>query len=265
MYDTRLVPAPLLTLAHDTATALGREWEVLGLLQTAILSHRLGFHCSLDIDKDQLRITAFVPTTTDPERPVEPVVTTTAMAQADGTAVADIVRSAVLPHFGRRDAIEALALLSLPLREANIPAIAQGTRERTEIKLQAREGGDPLIAIVMTSPRHGAVHVGLVLERLTAEQAIRCARPAMHEQLPYVEASAAVIASEVHTVLAAFPGLRATPSLAGPRFTIIQTHGSNLKIRHDAAAIAPDAPLALAIPQATVATAYAVLRAYAAN
>ncbi|MGW0731695.1 hypothetical protein [Streptomyces sp. NPDC002851] len=265
MYDTRLVPAHLLALARNTAAALGREWKVLGLLQTAILSHPLGLHCSLNADRDSLRITAFVSTTSDPAQPAEPVIATTPMARLDGATVANVIHSKVLPHFGRKDAIAALRLLSLPLRDAHIPAICQGSVERTEIELRADDGGNPLISLVMTSPRDDAVHVGLLLDRLTVDQAIRCARPAIPAQLPDAEAPSAAFAAEVHSVLDAFPGLNATPSMAGPRFTIVQTPGSSIKIRHDMAAVSADTPLALSIPKTSIATAYAVLRAYTAK
>ncbi|MGW1053569.1 hypothetical protein [Streptomyces sp. NPDC001155] len=246
----------------DTATVLGPEWQVSGLLSSALLVHPLGFHCALDIHANTLQVSAFVTTSRNPARDVEAVTVTMPVEDADGEAVAEMLHNKVLPHFGRQDAIAALRLLSMPLRDAKIPAVAKGTTSRTEIELRLGDGGNPVITVVMTSPHDDSVQVGLLLDRLTLDQAIRCARAALHDQLPTVGPTRGRFAPDVDTVLDALPGLSASQSQAGPRFTIIRTPDDALKIRHDAHAIAPDAPLGLAIPETTVTTAYAVLRAY---
>ena len=264
VYSTELVPAALLTLVTDTATVLGPEWQVSGLLSSALLAHPLGFHCALDIHANTLQISAFVTTSRNPARDVEAITVTLPVKDADGEAVAEVLHSKVLPHFGRQDAIAALRLLSMPLRDAKIPAVAQGSTSRTEIELKLGDGGNPVITVVMTSPHDDSVQVSLLLDRLTPDRAIRCARAALHDRLPTVGYTRGRFAPDVDTVLDALPGLSASQSQAGPRFTIIRTPDDALKIRHDALAIAPGAPLGLAIPETTVATAYAVLRAYSA-
>ncbi|UQA93670.1 hypothetical protein [Streptomyces halobius] len=268
LYSTRHVPAHLLALASDTADVLGPEWEVTGLLSTAMLTHPLGFRVSLDAQADILRISAFVSTSSDPARLPEAISHTMPMTRRDGpskgsAALADLIHTKVLPHYGRLDAIAALRLLSLPLRDAKIPATAQGGPDRAEIDLRAEDGGNPVITVVITFSHDDGVHVGLLVDRLTTDQAILCARPALPTQLPAGIDPALGFAPEVHTVLDAMPGLTAAFSQSGPRFTIIRTPTDDLKIRHDARAIEPDAPLGLAIPETSVATAYAVLRAYA--
>lgn len=265
VYSTDLVPDPLLALVTETATVLGPEWEVSGLLSTALLTHPLGFHCAVDVRSDTLEVSTFVTTSRNPARDLETVTITTPLEGADGKAVAEILHSRVLPHFGRMDAIAALRLLSMPLRDAKIPAVAQGSASRTEIELKPDDGGNPVIAVVMTSPHDDCVQVGLLLDRLTPEQAIRCARAALPDGLPAVEHIAGQFAPEVDSVVDALPGLSATKSMAGPRFTIIRTPDDGVRIRHDAQAITPDAPLGLAIAETTVTTAYAVLRAYTAG
>lgn len=265
VYSTDLVPAPLLALVTDTAAALGPEWEVSGLLSTALLTHPLGFHCAVDVRSETLEISTFVTTSHNPARELEAMTITAPLEGADGKAVAEILHSRVLPHFGRLDAIAALRLLSMPLRDAKIPAVAQGTTSRTEIELKPGDGGNPVITVVMTSPHDDCVQVGLLLDRLTPEQTIRCAKAAFPDRLPAVEHTTGRFAPEVDIVVDALPGLSATVSMTGPRFTIIHTPGDGLRIRHDAQAIAPGAPLGLAIAETTVATAYAVLRAYTAE
>ncbi|MEN8649158.1 hypothetical protein ABCR94_00525 [Streptomyces sp. 21So2-11] len=270
LYSTSQVPAHLLALAADTADTLGPEWEVTGLLSTAMLTHPLGFRVSLDTQADTLRISAFVTTSHNPAKLPEAISHTMSMPRRgadskDSAALASVIHTKVLPHYGRLDAIAALRLLSLPLRDAKIPAIAQGSTDHAEINLRANDGGNPVLTIVITFPHRDGVHVGLLLDRLNTRQAIRCARPALPAQLPGDTDPTLGFAPEVHTVLDAIPGLHAAFSQSGPRFTIVRTPTDDLKIRHDARAIDPDAPLTLAIPETSVATAYAVLRAYAAQ
>ncbi|WP_189956811.1 hypothetical protein [Streptomyces alanosinicus] len=104
-----------------------------------------------------------------------------------------------------------------------------------------------------------------MLDQLPVSWAIRCARAALPEPSAAPEhATAADFDPPVHAVLDALPVLRAAPSLAGPRFTILCAPDQQVTVRHDANAADPTAPMALFLPTAPIATAYAVLRAYTA-
>ncbi|GHE09207.1 hypothetical protein [Streptomyces alanosinicus] len=112
-YDTSLVPARLLTLATDTATALGPEWSVTGLLSTAILVHPFGLRIQLRLHADGLRISALTAMSSTPGNPDE-IRATAPITEATGHKAAELIHTRVLPPLGQRDAHAALRLLSLP-------------------------------------------------------------------------------------------------------------------------------------------------------
>ncbi|MFF4606132.1 hypothetical protein ACFY12_25750 [Streptomyces sp. NPDC001339] len=261
-YDTSLVPARLLTLATDTARALGPDWSVTGLLSTAIVVHPFGLRVQLRLPEGGLRISTLAAMSSTPGNPAE-ITATMPIAQASGQTVAELIHSQVLPRLGRRDAYAALRLLTLPLRSARIAAVAQAQADSDSIVLHKSDDGEPVIRVRIPAPYGGTV--GLLLDRLSVDRAIRCAEAAPPEPHTVQGSTApAGFAAEVYTVLDALPALRAAPSLAGPRFTILRSADQQVTVRHDANATDPAAPMALFLPAAPIATAYAVLRAYTA-
>ncbi|MGG2460512.1 hypothetical protein ACO0M4_11930 [Streptomyces sp. RGM 3693] len=259
-YGAHLTPARLLTLASNTASALGPEWSATGLLSAATLAHPLGLRVQLHLHADALHISAQAAMSSAPGRPAEITVTAPA-TQVDSGSAAELIHSQVLPHLGHRDAHAALRLLSLPLRSAGIPAIAQWQRDSVGIALRKNNDGEPVISVHVLTPYDG--HVALLLDHLSVGRAIRCAQAALLEA-PATTAEQEPFAGAVQAVLDAIPDLRAAPSLAGPRFTILRRPDAHVTVRHDANAADPAAPMALFLPKATIATAYAVLRTYAA-
>ncbi|MFI6088485.1 hypothetical protein [Streptomyces sp. NPDC051218] len=261
-YDTQLVAPELLTLTDQTAAALGPEWTVTGLLGTAIVTHPLGLRCSLQTRDGLLSVSAFASQDNEPRQPARTFTSTIPMKSANGVKVAELIHSQVLPHFGRRDALAALRLLSLPLRDARLPAIAKGTNARSELVFEGEDIANPTLWIHMRSPRPGAVSVKVRMNRLTAERAIRCGRAALTRPLSHREGEADPFPPEVRTVLDALPEVNGAPPRAG--FTNLYPTPGLLEILHDANAAEPGAPFALRTSDTLPATAYAVLRAYTA-
>lgn len=261
-YDTQLVAPDLLTLTEQTAAALGPEWAVTGLLGTAIVTHPLGLRCSLQARDGLLSISAFASQNSGPRQPAKPFTVTVPMRSANGVKVATVIHGQVLPHLGRRDAHAALRLLSLPLRDAQLPAVAQGTPARSSLVLESEDSSNPALCIHIRSPRPGAVGVNVRMDRLTAKQAIRCGRAALTRPTSHREGEADPFPPEVRAVLDALPEISGAPPQAG--FTnLYPTHGP-LEILHDAHAAEPGTPFALRTSDTSIAVAYAVLRAYTA-
>ncbi|MBT2676833.1 hypothetical protein J7E95_39830 [Streptomyces sp. ISL-14] len=261
-YDTQLVAPDLLTLTEQTAAALGPEWAVTGLLGTAIVTHPLGLRCSLRTRDGLLSVSAFVSQDSEPHHPAKPFTATISMENANGGKVAELIHTQVLPHFGRRDALAALRLLSLPLRDARLPAMAEGTAARSELVLEGGDSANPALCIQMRSPRPGAVSVNVRMNQLTAERAIQCGRAALTRPSSHLESEADPFPPEVRAVLDALPEINGAPPRTG--FTsLYPTHGP-LEILHDANAAEPSAPFALRTSDTSIAAAYAVLRAYSA-
>jgi hypothetical protein len=261
-YDTQLVAPDLLALADETAAALGPEWTVTGLLGTAIVAHPLGLRCSLHIRDGLLSISAFVSTGRYPDQPAKEFTATTPMKSTDGVKVAELIHGQVLPHFGRHDAIAALRLLSLPLRDAQLPVMAQGTLNHSELALHANGNTTPVLDVRMSSPRFGAVSVNVHLNQLTADRVIRCGRAALLPA-PLAASDRARFAPDVLAVMDAIPELGAAAPLAG--FTTLYRSEAGATITHDENAVNADAPFSIRLPGTSPATAYAVLRAYAAE
>lgn len=261
-YDTQLVAPNLLALADETAAALGPEWAVTGLLGTAIVTHSLGLRCSLQNRDDLLSVSAFVSTDSDPGQPAKPITATTPMKSTDGVKLAELIHGQVLPHFGRHDAIAALRLLSLPLRDAQLPVVAQGTADRSKLALHANGSTTPALDVRMSAPRVGAVSVNVRLNQLTADRAIRCQRAALLPA-PRSASDRALFAPDVLAVMDAIPELGAAPPLAG--FTTLYRSEGGATITHDENAVNADARFSIRLSGATPATAYAVLRAYTAK
>ncbi|MEU4999316.1 hypothetical protein [Streptomyces sp. NPDC021622] len=259
-YDTQLVAPDLLALAEQTATTLGPEWAVTGLLGTAIVTHPFGLRCSLQTRDGLLSVSAFVSQDSEPRQPAKPFTATTPLQSANGVKVAELIHSQVLPYFGRRDARAALRLLSLPLRDAQLPAVAQGTAARSELVLEGGDSANPTLSIHIRSPRPGAVSVNVRMNRLTAERAIQCGRAALTRPPSHLEGEADPFPPDVRAVLDALPEINGAPPRAG--FTnLYPTHGP-LEILHDANAAEPSAPFALRTSDTSIAATYAVLRAY---
>ncbi|MEU9334127.1 hypothetical protein AB0D49_13355 [Streptomyces sp. NPDC048290] len=261
-YDTQLVAPCLLTLTEQTAAALGPEWAVTGLLGTAIVTHPLGLRCSLQTRDGLLSVSAFASQDSEPRQPAKPFTATTPMENANGGKIAELIHSQVLPHFGRRDALAALRLLSLPLRDARLPAVAQGTAARSELVLEGGDSANPALCIHMRSPRPGAVSVNVRMNRLTAERAIHCGRAALTRPSSHVEGEADPFPPEVRAVLDALPEINGAPPRDG--FTNLYPAHGPLEILHDANAAEPSAPFALRTSDTSIAAAYAVLRTYTA-
>ncbi|MDN3025711.1 hypothetical protein [Streptomyces sp. S.PB5] len=259
-YDTQLVAPDLLTLTQRTAAALGPEWAVTGLLGTAIVTHPLGLRCSLQSRDGLLSVSAFVSQDSEPHQPAKPFTATTAMENANGGKVAELIHSRVLPHFGRSDALAALRLLSLPLRDARLPAVAEGTAARSELVLEGGDSANPALRIYVRSPRPGAVSVNVRMNWLTAEQAIRCGRTALTRPASHLEGEADPFPPEVRAVLDALPEINGAPPRDG--FTNLYPAHGPLEILHDANAAEPSTPFALRTSDTSIAAAYAVLRTY---
>ncbi|MER6548192.1 hypothetical protein [Streptomyces sp. NPDC001250] len=263
-YDTSLVPARLLTLTTDTAAALGPEWSVTGLLSTAILVHPFGLRLQLRLHSDGLHISALTDMSSTPGNPAE-ITATVPITEATGQKAAELIHTQVLPRLGQRDARAALRLMSLPLRSARIPAVARAQQDSVNLLTYTSDDGAVVISVRISVPYDGTV--ALLLDQLSVSWAIRCARAALPEPSAahvHAHATAASFGPEVHAVLDALPALRATPSLAGPRYTILRTPDEQVTLRHDANAADLAAPMTLFLPTAPIATAYAVLRAYTA-
>ncbi|NIY68105.1 hypothetical protein [Streptomyces malaysiensis] len=281
--DMSLVSEPLRLIAYETAAALGPEWRVEAILSSAIVVHPFGFRVGLDDGTDRVLLTAHVSVSSDLKRPLENVTSEIQTADKRSTTVrrtVEAIRAEILPHFGRENAVAGLRVLSLPLRDVGIPAIAQGGIEQATIKykpvrLDARrlpeyDDGErrPLIVII-TSRADDSTRVGIRIPYLSVREAARmtqAVRPSLTSPMQGIEN----LPEEYRDKLAAeFPGMTAKHVVSDvPRYTELVDPSGVVTIRHALAIKREETSryrtwADVWLRNASVAQAYAVLSAYA--
>ncbi|MEU3979695.1 hypothetical protein AB0F77_06205 [Streptomyces sp. NPDC026672] len=282
--DMRLVAEPLRLIAQDTAATLGPEWRVEAILSSAIVVHPIGFRICLDDGTDQVILTAHVSTSTDKRKPLADV--TAVVETADDRAVTvrrtvDAIRTEILPHFGRENAVAGLRVLSLPLRDAGVSAIAQGSSRQTTIEyrpelLNAKtaeyaEGERRPLGVIITSTGGDDTRVEIRIPHLSIREAARITegiRPGLGHPVRDVKSLPEEVRDEV---AATFPGLTAQHVVSDvPRYTDLKDDSGVLTIRHGLEVTRTDGGMrhrswaAVWLRGATVAQALTVLSAYAA-
>ncbi|ANZ13345.1 hypothetical protein ACH4YO_40610 [Streptomyces noursei] len=281
--DMRLVSEPLRLIAYETAAMLGPEWRVEGILSSAIVVHPIGFRIALDDGADRVLLTAHVSISRDKLRPLEDV--TAVIETADDRSVSvqrtvQAIRTEILPHFGREDAVAGLRVLSLPLRDAGINAIARPHTERTTIEYKRErlnvsireyeDGERRPLHVIITAPTDDSTRVEIRLPHLSVREAARITqgiRPVLGTPMKGVEN----LPKEYRATLAVtFPGLIAKHVVSDmPRYTDLQDVSGVLTIRHALAVTREETGTrsrtwaAVWLRNASVAQAYTVLSAYA--
>ncbi|WP_329271799.1 hypothetical protein [Streptomyces sp. NBC_01451] len=281
--DFRLVAEPLLRIARDTAATLGPEWRVEAILSSALVVHSFGLRVCLNDGTDQVLLTAHVSVSTDKRKPLEDV---TAMVETAGDPAITVQRTAaairtqILPHFGREDAVAGLRVLSIPLRDAGIPAVAQGgtlntyidyTPERLNVPVREYDQGErrPL-GVIITSTGSDDTRVEIRIPHLPIRTAARITegiRPGLGHPMRDIKSLPEEVRDDV---AATFPGLTAKHVVSDvPRYTDLKDDSGVLTIRHalvvrhDGAKTNNRTFAAVWLRNATIAQAYAVLYAYA--
>lgn len=283
MYDMKLVAEPLRLIAQETAAALGPEWRVDGLLSTAFVVHPIGHRIALDNGTDYVQLTAHVSISPDKNRPLETVLFSVGTDDDRANTVrrtVEAIHTKILPHFGRQDAVAGVRVLCLPLREAGIPAIVQGTpskmfmdyrRERLDARTAEYQLGErrPL-GVVITSTGNDDTRVDLRIPHLTLREAARITRgmrPGLRTPLKNAEALPVEVRNQAATTFTGLTAKHVTSNV--PRLTDLSDGGA-LTIRHAMLTTREDDRLrhrswwAVWLREATVAQAYTILRAYAA-
>jgi len=280
----RLVAEPLRLIAYETAAALGPEWRVEGLLSTAMVVHPIGIRFALDDGTDALQITAHVSVSRNRNRPLETVTATVEMSNDRAVSVrrtVQAIRTKILPHFGREDAVAGLRVLALPLRDAGISGIARGTSDQTIIEYRPEglsttiaeyeEGERRPLGVIITALRgDDSTRVEIRIPHLPLREAARITeglRPGLGTRFWGIEN----LPEEVRDQVAAtFPGLTAQHVVTDvPRCTDLTDDSGVLTIRHFLAVKPVDGLnhprtwAAVWLRDASVAQAYAVLSAYA--
>ncbi|MFF4699882.1 hypothetical protein [Streptomyces chattanoogensis] len=281
--DMRLVPEPLLRIAYETAAMLGPEWRVEAILSSAIVVHPIGFRICLDDGTDRVLLTAHVSVSHDQKRPLADVsaeIQTTDLHAITVRRTVQAIRSEILPHFGREDAVAGLRVLSLPLGDAGIPAIAQGSTSKTYIEYKPERLNVPIrkydegerrpLGVIITSTGADDTRVEVRIPHLSIHEAARITqgiRPGLGIPMRDVNALPEEVRAEV---AATFPGLTAKHVVSDvPRYTDLIDPSGVLRIRH-ALAVTHEGNktrsrnwAAVWLRNATVAQAHTVLSAYA--
>ncbi|MEU9050091.1 hypothetical protein AB0D37_06760 [Streptomyces sp. NPDC048384] len=279
--DFRLVAEPLLRIAQDTAATLGPDWRVEAILSSAIVVHPIGFRVCLDDGTDRVLLTAHVSVSRNKRSPLEDVTAEVRTADHETTVrrTVQAIRTQILPHFGREDAVAGLRVLSLPLRDAGINAVAQGSTEKTYIEYRPElllanthaydEGERRPLGVIITSPGDDTTRVEIRIPHLPIREAARITAAVMPRVYTLVEV-AEHLPEEVHQLAAEFPGFTAKHVASNvPRYTDLVDPSDVIRIRH-AVVVKQDGTenhsqtfAAVWLRNATVAQAYAVLSAYA--
>ncbi|WP_434598166.1 hypothetical protein [Streptomyces sp. A5-4] len=281
--DFTLVAEPLLRIAYDTAAMLGPEWHVEAILSSAIVVHRIGFRVCLDDGTDRVLLTAHMSISTDKRKPLADVTAEVETADDQATAVrraVEAIRTEILPHFGREDAVAGLCVLSLPLRDAGIPAIAHGGTYNTFIEYKPEllnvsireyeERERRPLGVSITSTGADDTRVEIRIPHLPLHEAARITqgvRPSISTLMRGYKELPEEVRGEV---AATFPGLTATHVVSDvPRYTDLKDESGVLTIRHALTVKRVDSQnhgrtwAAVWLRGATVAQAYTVLSAYA--
>lgn len=187
VYDDNLslIPADLLQLSTETAAALGCAWTVKAILSSPLVVHPTGMRVMVHQRDGHVQLTAHVSLSTDPRTPAEKVTARLPLTGHPSTALraADAIRTRILPRFGCLDAVAALRVLSLPLRDAGIPAIAHGSTGRTTVEYRSRDfasttaefqpGERRPLKVVIRSVREGHTHADVSIPHLSVPEAAR--------------------------------------------------------------------------------------------
>ncbi|MGW3153780.1 hypothetical protein [Streptomyces sp. NPDC001089] len=284
--DARFISPAHGKIANETAAALGPDWRVEYLLSSALVVHPIGFRVCLDYKDGDVQLTAHVAVSPEPTSELE-TVTAAVAGEEDHTTTAhrtaDAIRAEILPHFGREHAVAGLRVLSMPLRDAGISAVAQGSNAETVIEyrpelLLARtcdlkpEERRPLGVIIRSTGRDDT-RVEVRIPFLPVREAAgitRSLRPGLSgtpmqgiENLPEEHRS---------TLAVTFPGMTVKHVVSDvPRYDDLKDPSGVLTIRHATLTTRADDQIhtqtwaAVWLRNASVAQAYAVLAAYAAT
>lgn len=276
-------PEPLLLIAREIAKALGPLWQVKTILSTAILAHPCDIHVMLNGGSDHLLLTADVSVSRDQLRPLQEVTASVATAEDRATSVSrsvEAIHDEILPHFGRQDAIAGLGVLSLPLRDAGIDAIAEGDNALTtitydEARLHAvspryEQGERRPLRVTISSTCDDNTRVEVLIPHLSIQEASRITQP-LRPGLSTPLKGAQDLPAEVRSQVALhFPGLAARHVVSDvPRYTELVDPSDVLCVRHALAITREEATsrfvswASVSLRDASVAQAYAVLRCYA--
>ncbi|MGW1562767.1 hypothetical protein ACWCQ1_40645 [Streptomyces sp. NPDC002144] len=280
MYDDlSLIPAELLILVREIAADLGGEWTVQAILSSPVVVHPTGMRVMVHQEAGHVQLTARISVSADPRRPLEKVTARLPVAGHSTTArrVADAIRTRFLPRFGCMNAVAALHVLALPLRDAGIPAIAHGTTERTIVEYRRGDFGSTAVEfqpgerrplhVVIRSAREGHTRAEVTIAHLSLPDAVRITAAV----LPRVCTPVPVpghLPAEVHELAARLPGLTARHVVSDvPRLTDLTDISGHLKVRHFLSVkdTGTRSWTAVALHDAPIATAYALLCAYAAS
>lgn len=281
--DMRLVKESLRLIAEDTAATLGKDWKVEGLLSTAMVVHPLGFRIALDAVPDYIRLTAHITVSPDPAAPLEHLTAEVGTDEDHFETVRRVVkciRTDFMEDYARQDAVAGLRVLSLPLREADIPAIAHGSSDTVYIEhrkellgatsAEYKEGERRPLGVIITS-RRGDTRVEIRIPHLSIREAARITE-GLRPGLGHPFHGAENIPVEVRDELAVtFPGMTARHCVSDtPRYTDLIDDTGVLIIRHALALTLTDQGMrhrswaAVWLRGATVTQALTVLAAYAA-
>ncbi|KUN57287.1 hypothetical protein AQJ46_47910 [Streptomyces canus] len=281
MYDDNLslIPEDLLHLSTETAAALGRAWTVKAILSSPLVVHPTGMRVMVHQRDGHVQLTAHVSLSTDPRTPAEKVTARLPLTGHPSTALraADAIRTRILPRFGCMDAVAALRVLALPLRDAGIPAIAHGSTGRTTVEYRSRDfastsvefqpGERRPLKVVIRSAREGHTHADVSIPHLSVPEAARLTAsvlPRVYTPVPVPDR----LPAEVHELAAQLPGLTARHVVSDvPRLTDLTDPSGHLNVRHFLSVkdTGTRSWAAVGLHNAPIATAYALLSAYAAS
>lgn len=272
--DLSMISRDLLLLSTGAAANLGPSWKVEGLLGSALIVHPLGFRVMADGFPNHILLTAHISTSPHPDVPLTKV--TVRVPRADdettGHRIADTIRTRMVHHFGRADAVAGLRVMSQPLRDAGINATAQGSTQRTTIERgsfeqdrPADDGAPGPFQIIITAPQDDSTRVELRIPLLPVEHATRIAAAILPTVYVPVRAGDD-LPDEAHQIAADLPGLTARHAAnSGYRCTDLTDPSGTLTIRHslEATNTSTRSWAAIWLRNAPAATAYAAIRAYA--
>lgn len=265
-----MISPNILRLSTGAAQVLGPSWKVEGLLQSALIVHPLGFRVAVDGFPDHILLTAHVSTSPNPNVPLAQATVRVPRAADDETTwhrIADTIRTRMVHHFAREDAVAGLRVMSQPLRDAGINAIAQGTTQRTTIERGAQnrpsDDGTPApFQIIITAPRDDSTRVEMRIPFLPVKDATRIAAailPAIYAPVPAGDD----LPDEVLQLATALPGLTAQRAACPGRTDLTDPSGTlTIRHAHETTGTGARSWAAIWLRDAPVATAYPAIRAY---
>ncbi|MGW2112828.1 hypothetical protein [Streptomyces sp. NPDC001948] len=280
--DLSMVPTHVRRLAEDTAKELGPDWRTEAILSSALVVHPIGLRIMMEDHIGHIRLTVHVAVSINPRSPLETITADVLMTADHARTVGkttDTIRTELLPHFGRADALAGLRVLSLPLRAANLPVEAQGSNCRLTMDYKSerfnsratehpyRDGEHRPFHVTITAKGDDSTRVEIRISHLDALHAGRIAAAA----IPRVYAPVPVadhLPDQVRELAAVVPGLTAEHTISNvPRYTNLTDPSGAVTIRHAVAVSDTGARTwaAVWIRNASVATAYAALTAYTAH